>query len=103
MKLLTISSLTGEMSTLSGGMVIYSLISDVHEITIQLTSEDIVIIKSGIFVSLTVDNTMLAMRTGTVVDTSNNRQLQITLASHEIPLECQSLNLTLIWCKEFST
>ena len=34
-----VSTLTGEMSTLSGGMVICSLISDVHEITIfiQLT------------------------------------------------------------------
>ena len=41
--------------------MICSSISDVHEITIfiQLTPEDIVTIKSGIFVSLTVDNPML--------------------------------------------
>ena len=59
------------MSTSSGGMVIYSSISDVHEITIfiQLTPGDRVTITSGIFVSLTADNVMLTMGTGSVVDT----------------------------------
>ena len=93
------------MSTLSGGMVIYSSISDAHEITmfIQLTSEDMVAIKSGIFVSLTVDNAMLNLGTGTVVDTSNNRQLQITLASSELTRDTCRVSITVMWCKEFST
>ena len=85
--------------------MVYSSISDVHEITIfiQLTPEDIVTIKSGTFVSLTGDNAMLNLGTGTVVDTLNNKQLQITLALSELTRDTTRVSITVIWCKESST
>ena len=89
-----LSTLTGEMLTLSGDMVVSSSISDVHEVTIQLTPEDIVTLKSGVFVGLTASNAMLTMITGTVVDTSNNRQLQITLASSELTRDTTRVSIT---------
>ena len=65
-----------------------------HEITIGLLPEDIVTLKSDIFVGLTAADAVLILESGIIMDTSSNEQMRITLTASELTRDTTRVSIT---------